>query len=38
MRMDRNNKLSAYEVVNNYSYEDLYKIIRDYGEENTQIK
>ena len=33
MRMDRNNKLSAYEVVNNYSYEDLYKIIRDYGEE-----
>ena len=38
MRMDRNNKLSAYEVVNNYSYEDLYKIIRDYGEEKCANK
>ncbi len=38
MRMDRNNKLSAYEVVNNYSYEDLYKIIRDYGEEKYASK
>ncbi len=38
MRMDRNNKLSAYEVVNNYSYEDLYKIIRDYGEEKYANK
>ncbi len=38
MRMDRNSKLSAYEVVNNYSYEDLYKIIRDYGEEKYANK
>ena len=38
MRMDRNSKLSASEVVNNYSYEDLYKIIRDYGEEKYANK
>lgn len=33
MRMDNNQQLTAYEVVNNYSEEDLYKIIKDYGEE-----
>ena len=33
MRMDQKNKLSAYEVVNEYSYGDLVKIFRDYGEE-----
>lgn len=33
MRMDKENKLSAYEVVNNYSYEKLVKIFREYGEE-----
>lgn len=33
MRMDRNNKLSASQVVNNYEYEDLIRIFRDYGEE-----
>ena len=33
MRMDRTQKFSAYEVVNNYSYEDLYRIIKNYGEE-----
>ena len=33
MRMDKDNKLSAYEVVNNYSYEKLVKIFREYGEE-----
>ena len=33
MRMDRNNKLTAYEVVNQYSYEDLARIIYSYGEE-----
>lgn len=38
MRMDRNSKLSAYEVVNNYSYEDLYKIIKNYGEEKYANK
>lgn len=33
MRMNRDNALSAYEVINTYSMEDLYRIIRDYGEE-----
>lgn len=33
MRMNRDNLLSAYEVVNNYDEEELYRIIRDYGEE-----
>jgi 16S rRNA (cytosine1402-N4)-methyltransferase len=34
MRMNRNNELSAYDVVNSYSEEDLYKIIKDYGEDS----
>ena len=34
MRMDRTAKLSAYEVVNNYSSEDLIRILYNYGEEN----
>ena len=33
MRMDRNQGLSAKEVVNNYSKEELTRIFRDYGEE-----
>ena len=33
MRMDTSKELSAYEVVNEYSYEDLVRILRDYGEE-----
>ena len=33
MRMDKNNKLSAYEVVNEYSYEKLVEIFFKYGEE-----
>ena len=33
MRMDKNNPLSAYEVVNNSSYEDLVNILYKYGEE-----
>lgn len=33
MRMDRSSKLSAYEVVNDYSFEDLSRIIKCYGEE-----
>ena len=33
MRMDRDNKLSAYEVVNEYSEKDLARIIFTYGEE-----
>lgn len=33
MRMDQRQKLSAYVVVNSYSEEELYRIIREYGEE-----
>ena len=34
MRMDRTSKLSAYEVVNNYSSEELIRILYNYGEES----
>lgn len=33
MRMDQTSSLSAKEVVNEYPYEDLVRIFRDYGEE-----
>lgn len=33
MRMDTSKSFSAYNVVNEYSYDDLLRIIRDYGEE-----
>ena len=33
MRMDQRNPLTAYEIVNTYSEEDLAKIIWEYGEE-----
>ncbi|PRR82921.1 16S rRNA (cytosine(1402)-N(4))-methyltransferase RsmH [Clostridium vincentii] len=33
MRMDRDNKFLAYDVVNNYTFDELLKIIRNYGEE-----
>lgn len=33
MRMDTSNPISAYEVVNNYSYQDLTNILYKYGEE-----
>ncbi len=33
MRMDRRRTLTAREIVNQYSESDLYRIIRDYGEE-----
>lgn len=33
MRMDTSQSLSAYEVVNDYSYQDLVRIFREYGEE-----
>ena len=33
MRMDKRNPLSAYEVVNTYSQEDLRRILFEYGEE-----
>ncbi len=34
MRMDRDNPLTAYEVVNEYSQEELVRIFYEYGEEN----
>lgn len=34
MRMDKDNPLSAYEVVNTYSKEDLIRILYNYGEES----
>lgn len=33
MRMNKNDKLTAYDVVNNYDLEQLFKILKDYGEE-----
>jgi len=33
MRMDRRAKLTARDIVNGYTEEELYRIIRDYGEE-----
>lgn len=33
MRMDTRNELTAKDIVNNYSEYDLYRIIRDYGED-----
>lgn len=33
MRMNQNQDFSAYDVVNNYSYDELVKIFREYGEE-----
>lgn len=33
MRMDKSKSFSAYELVNEYSEENLTKVIRDYGEE-----
>lgn len=33
MRMNTNQKLSAYNVVNEYDYKELVRILRDYGEE-----
>ena len=34
MRMDDRQTLTAADIVNNYSEFDLYRIIRDYGEDN----
>lgn len=33
MRMDQSNSLSAYDVVNEYSLQELLKIFKEYGEE-----
>lgn len=34
MRMDTDNTLTAYDVVNSYELKDLIRIFREYGEEN----
>lgn len=34
MRMNREDDLSAYDVVNTYSEDQLFKIIKEYGEDN----
>ncbi|QSZ27916.1 16S rRNA (cytosine(1402)-N(4))-methyltransferase RsmH [Aceticella autotrophica] len=33
MRMDKSSKLTAYDVVNKYTEEELARVIREYGEE-----
>lgn len=33
MRMDQSESLSAYDIVNTYSYEALYRLLKRYGEE-----
>ena len=33
MRMDTDSNFSAYDVVNSYDYNDLVRVLRDYGEE-----
>ena len=33
MRMDQNQKITAYEVVNDYPFKDLVRIFKEYGEE-----
>ena len=33
MRMDRRQKMTARDIVNDYSEMDLYRVIRDYGED-----
>lgn len=38
MRMDRRRSLTAEEIVNTWSVEDLTAVIRDYGEENWAVR
>ena len=38
MRMDNNNSLTAQEIINKYSSEDLTKIFKNYGELNNASK
>ncbi len=35
MRMDQSQTLDAYQIVNTYSFEDLCRILRQYGEEKN---
>ena len=36
MRMDKSQSLSAYEIINNYSSEELKDILYKYGEEKIR--
>lgn len=38
MRMNQKQRLTAADIVNNYSREELIKIISDYGEENWAVR
>jgi 16S rRNA (cytosine1402-N4)-methyltransferase len=38
MRMDRNQKISAQDIVNNYSEKELERIFREFGEERLSRK
>ncbi len=38
MRMDRNLTITAEHIVNEYTEEELYRIIRDYGEEKWALR
>ena len=38
MRMNQDDDLSAYEVVNNYPLEKLIKILREYGQEKNAVR
>lgn len=33
MRMDQENPISAYDIVNTYTYQELVRVMREYGEE-----
>ncbi len=38
MRMDQSQALDAWQIVNNYSFQDLVRILRDYGEEKFAVQ
>lgn len=38
MRMDRRSELTAFHVINEYSKEELVRILRDYGEEKWAVR
>jgi len=38
MRMDQDSQLTAADVVNTYSFEDLARIFREYGEEKEAAR
>ena len=38
MRMDQNAHLNAYEVVNDYSLQQLINILKDYGQEKNAVR